>query len=157
MLGFLGVLLVVKPGSGATPGIAFALLAGGFYGSFLVVTRAIAGRYRPRFLLISQLIIGAIVLAPFGLTGPLPMPTATISTQILASALCSAAGNYLIVMANRRASASLIAPLIYTQLIAATIAGVVAFGDWPDIIALSGLLIILGSGLGSLWLARGRS
>ena len=156
LFGFVGVLLVVKPGFGATPGIFFALLAGVFYGSFLVVTRAIAGGYRPRFLLISQLTIGAIVLAPFGLTGPLPPPTSTISALIGISALGSAAGNYLIVMANRRANASLIAPLIYTQLIAATIAGVLVFGDWPDIIALSGLLIILGSGLGSLWLARGR-
>lgn len=157
ILGFAGVMLVVKPGFGATPGIGFAVLAGAFYGAFLATTRAIAGRYRPRLLLLSQLLVGALVLAPFGVITAEP---AAMSTQLWAliglSALGSAAGNYLIVQANRRADASLIAPLIYSQLIAATISGVLVFGDWPDAVALLGLCTILASGLGSLWLARGR-
>jgi len=152
-LGFLGVMLVVKPGFGATAGMGVALMAGMFYGAFLAATRAIAGRYRPRFLLLSQLVIGATLLAPFALSGPIPALPASISALILLSALGSAAGNYLIVVANRRADASLIAPLIYTQLIAATLAGILVFGEWPDAVALSGLVVILASGFGSLWLA----
>lgn len=157
LMGFVGVMLVVKPGFGATSGIFFAVLAGVFYGAFLATTRAIAGRYRPRLLLLSQLLIGALILAPFGIATATPsMMTTSLWALIGLSALGSAAGNYLIVQANRQADASLIAPLIYSQLIAATCAGVLVFGDWPDRVALSGLMVILISGLGALWLARAR-
>jgi len=150
LLGMLGVLLVVRPGFGATPGIGFAVLAGLFYGAFLAVTRKVVGAVRPRLLLLSQLVIGAIVLTPVGLSAPIPLMDAWTIGLLTLSALASAFGNYLLVMANRIGEASLIAPLIYTQLITATVIGIVVFGDLPDAIALAGLGLILCSGLGSL-------
>jgi drug/metabolite transporter (DMT)-like permease len=154
--GLIGVLLVVKPGFGATPGIGFAVLAGLFYGAFLAVTRKVAGAVRPRLLLVSQLVIGAIVLTPVGLTAPVPPLDAWTLGLLTASALASALGNYLLVLANRIGEASLIAPLIYTQLITATAIGILVFGDVPDMVALTGLALILASGLGSLWARRQR-
>ncbi|MEM7075332.1 MAG: DMT family transporter [Pseudomonadota bacterium] len=152
--GFVGVLLVVQPGLNAPPGVGFAVLAGIFYGAYLTATRWLAPAYRPRFLLISQLVIGAILLAPFGASAPLPPLTPSLSALVVASALASAAGNYLLVMISRTTPASVVSPLVYTQLIAATAAGYVFFGDLPDPVALTGLAIILASGLGSLRLAR---
>ena len=38
-IGFLGVLLVVRPGFGMTPGLGFAVMAGVFYGGFLTASR----------------------------------------------------------------------------------------------------------------------
>ena len=70
------------------------------------------------------------------------------------SAFGSALGNLLLATANRNAPASVIAPLIYTQLLAATILGWLAFGDWPDTLSLIGLGVILASGILSLRLAR---
>lgn len=153
-LGFAGVMLVVKPGFGATPGIGFALLAGMFYGAYLVMTRVVAGVFRPRFLLISQLLIGSVALAPLAAMAELPAADLRLSLLILLSAAGSAVGNFLLVLANRRAEASLIAPLVYSQLISATVLGVLVFGDWPDIWTLAGLLVIAGSGIGSLALHR---
>ncbi|MEP2714953.1 EamA family transporter, partial [Pseudophaeobacter sp.] len=113
----------------------------------------LAGQYRPRFLLISQLIIGAVVLLPFSLGS---MPTSidlSGSGLVLISALGSAAGNYLLAVVNRTTPANVVAPLIYSQLLAATVLGVVVFGTWPDELALLGLCVIVLSGLSSLWLA----
>lgn len=157
-LGFVGVLLVVQPGAEFRPGMIFALLAGCCYGGYLAMTRLVAGRYRPRFLLFSQLALGAVALAPIGLAGGWPSLSGETSLLILLSALGSAVGNYLLVRANRGAEASLIAPLIYTQLISATLAGIAVFGDWPTALTLVGLGIILASGLASLWIVakRGR-
>lgn len=150
LLGFAGVMLVVKPGFGATAGIGFALLAGCFYGIYLATTRWVAGSYRPRFLLISQLMIGAVLLTPMGLGTDLPQMDAWLWGLILISALGSAAGNYLLVRANRMADASIIAPLVYTQLISATVFGVIFFSDLPDSLGLLGLALIAVSGFGSL-------
>ena len=156
-VGFLGVMLVVKPGFGASSGMVYALAAGVFYGGYLAMTRAVAGEVRPRFLLISQLIIGSVVLTPVGVSADLPDFGAVLVGLILISALGSAAGNYLLVIANRRAEASLIAPLVYTQLISATVAGVAVFGDWPDAVSFLGLALIAGSGIGSLVVSRRQS
>ncbi|MCV6597105.1 MAG: DMT family transporter [Mangrovicoccus sp.] len=149
-LGFAGVMLVVKPGFGATTGIFFALAAGSFYGAYLAMTRLVAGAYPPRLLLISQLLIGSVILTPVGLSVPFPDLSPALAGLILLSALGSALGNFLLVLANKSAEASLIAPLVYTQLLSATIAGVLVFGDWPDFYALAGLILIAASGLGSL-------
>ncbi|AUH35654.1 MULTISPECIES: DMT family transporter [Paracoccus] len=150
--GFAGVMLVVKPGFGSSVGMIFALAAGTFYGAYLVMTRTLAGSFRPRFLLISQLLIGAVVLMPFGLRSDFPVPDMPLLALLLISAVGSAVGNYLLVMASRKAEASLIAPLVYSQLISATGLGIVVFGDWPDLVSLAGLLLIAVSGLGSLLL-----
>ncbi len=153
-IGFVGVLLVVKPGFGATTGIAFALLAGVFYGIYLAMTRLVAGSYRPRFLLMSQLLIGSVLLSPALVTVEWPALRIDLWLLVLASAAGSAVGNYLLVLASRRGEASLIAPLVYTQLISATVVGVAIFGDWPDALALVGLGLILVSGLAALALTR---
>ncbi len=153
---FAGVLLVVKPGFGMQVGMGFALLAGCFHGSYLVATRWLAGLYRPRFLLISQLIIGALVLFPFCL-GSMPQSIDLAGTGlVLVSALGSAAGNFLLAVANRTTPANVVAPLVYSQLLAATVIGVLVFGDIPDELALVGLAVIILSGLSSLWLAGRR-
>ncbi|MEK9705591.1 MAG: EamA/RhaT family transporter, partial [Paracoccaceae bacterium] len=49
-----------------------------------------------------------------------------------------------------------IAPLVYSQLISASVAGLVVFGDWPDGLSFVGLSLILVSGFGSLMLQKAR-
>lgn len=158
LVSFGGVLLVVRPGFGMQVGMGYAVLAGCFHGSFLVATRWLAGRYRPRFLLLSQLVVGAVVLLPLSIgdlsqSYALAASSLTLSGFILLSALGSAAGNYLLVRVNRHTPANVVAPLVYSQLLAATVVGVVAFGELPDVLALVGLAVIVLSGLSSLWLA----
>ncbi len=153
---FLGVLIVVRPGFGMSIGMGFAVLAGTMHGSYLVATRWLAGSFRPRFLLLSQLVVGAIVLIPFAI-GPLPPLTLHAGLLITVSAMGSAIGNLLLVLVNRTTPANIVAPLIYSQLIVAAILGIAVFGDWPDGYTLIGLAIIASAGASSIWFAgRGR-
>jgi len=65
--------------------------------------------------------------------------------------LLGAAGHCLLVLAFARAPASVLAPMSYTQLAWAGLAGVLVFGDWPDgwwwlgaaVIAAGGVLVAL--------------
>lgn len=155
-ISFVGVLIVVRPGFGMTSGMGFAVLAGCFHGCYLVTTRWLIGHYRPRFLIISQLIIGAVILSPFS---SFAAPSFTLETNglILISALGSALGNLVLLLANRKAPANVIAPLVYLQLLTGTVIGYLVFSDWPDAVSMIGLSIILTAGLSSLWLAgRGK-
>lgn len=149
-IGFIGVLLVVRPGFGGGIGLLWALAAGCLHGSFIVSTRWLAAQHRPRFMLISQLLIGSVLLAPLGVpTWPEGWST-NAAALVTVSALASAAGNFLLVLVSRTTPAGIIAPLIYTQLIAATTYGVAVFGQWPDAASLFGLCLIGASGVFSL-------
>ena len=153
-LSFVGVLLVVKPGFGATVGMGFALLAGVFHGCYVVATRWIAPLYRPRLLLISQLVLGGVILAPFGLAALPDALTWGALGLVVISAMGSAFGNLLLVTLSKTTPSNVIAPLIYTQLIPATMLGFVVFSDWPDWISFVGLAVIFATGIASLALSR---
>ncbi|SMX37402.1 DMT family transporter [Octadecabacter ascidiaceicola] len=153
-LSFLGVLLVVKPGFGVSIGMGFAVLAGVLHGSYVVSTRWIAPFYRPRLLLFSQLFLGAIVLAPFGLTALPDSVSWAALGLIFVSAFGSALGNLMLVSLSKTTPSNVIAPLIYTQLIPATLLGFLVFSDWPDWASFIGLAIIFTTGVASLALSR---
>ena len=151
--GFCGVLVAVRPDAGLSEGTMWALLAGSFYGCFLVATKWLSGRAAPRSLLLSQLVIASLLLAPWGLSA---VPDAGVGTWALValSAAASAAGNLLYVIATRMADASRLAPLVYLQLVSATALGIAVFGDWPDAWSLAGLALLLASGFGGFLVQR---
>lgn len=150
-IGFLGVLLVVRPGFGMTPGLGFAVLAGVFYGGFLTASRWLSDIAHPGALLLSQLVVGALALAPFGLSA-WPDFDHRLAALTFGSALGSMLGNLCLIVALRMAPASGLAPFVYTQLIAATGLGWAVFGALPDALTLTGLAVLLVSGLATLGL-----
>ena len=148
LLGFGGVLLVVRPGIAPDPGVYWALAAGLFYGAFLTMSRWLTGLGSPLALIFSQLSISALILLPWGLMA-LPAPSVPVAALTLASAFCSMAGNLLLLYAYRIANATRLAPLVYFQLIAAVVLGWMIFGDLPDAFTWAGLAVIIGAGLAS--------
>jgi drug/metabolite transporter (DMT)-like permease len=59
----------------------------------------------------------------------------------------------MMVLTNKSTPASVVAPLIYLQLISAAFMGYMVFYQWPDALTFVGLVIILSAGLSSLWFA----
>ena len=148
LLGFMGVLLVVRPGFHASAGVLWAMTAGLLYGVFLTMSRYLTGVGSPLALSITQLAICGLLLLPLGLTH-LPEVTLPIAGLTLASAFCSMTGNLLLLYAYQLASATRIAPLVYFQLIAAVGLGWAIFGDLPDALTWIGLAVIITAGLAS--------
>ncbi len=146
LLGFLGVLLVVRPSTDTDPGLFWAVAAGLFYGVFLTLSRWLSHLAPPMSLTFSQLFIAGLILAPFGLIH-LPAASLPMAALTLASAAFSMLGNLLLLFAYRLASATRLAPLIYFQLIAAVALGWTVFGDLPDTFTWAGLVLIIGAGL----------
>lgn len=151
LIGLGGVFLVVKPGFGMTTGIGWALLSGCFYGTFLTASRWVAPYGKPLHLLLTQLLIGTLLLTPFGLSFVPPI-TPTLAGLVGWSAAASMLGNLFLVLAYARAGASVLAPFVYVQLVGATLYGVVFFGNLPDMLSAIGLAIIFASGFATLFL-----
>ncbi|SFK84805.1 DMT family transporter [Shimia haliotis] len=157
-LGFVGVLLVVRPAIGGeapilTTGRSFAVLAGLFYGAFLTASRWLATAARPGNLLFTQLCLGAIALTPFAVTA-IPEMTGEIAGLTFASAAFSGLGNLLLIYAYMRGNASELAPYVYFQLASAVALGWLIFAEFPDALTWAGLALIATAGLASARLSR---
>lgn len=152
LLGFAGVLVVVRPGFSMQPGMVYAILGGLCYGAYLTSSRWMADIADPRSLLFTQLALSSIILTPFcwNTTPPLTIELAGLT---MASALFSMGGNFLLLIAYARAPASSLAPYVYFQLLAAVALGWVVFGDLPDGVTILGLCLIVGAGIASAALA----
>lgn len=155
ILGFLGVLLIVRPGFGVSSGLGWAVLAGCFYGSFLTASRWLSGKVVLGALMLSQMIGPVILTTPFVL-GNIPEISPQIAALTLASAICSMAGNVLLLFAYRLQEASKLAPFVYFQLISAVLLGWAVFNQLPDAYSIfgMGLIIIAGSATALLQLRR---
>jgi len=154
LIGFLGVLLVVKPGFGLSLGLLFALASGVFYGIFLTANRFLAGKHRGISMLWAQLIIGGLLMAPFGIGMGDAVWSAGLGICVLLSAMTSACANLMIVEAYRMVEATRLAPLVYVQLIAATSFGIAFFGTIPDAWGLLGIGLLILSGFAALMVRR---
>lgn len=155
LIGLVGVFLVVKPGFGMTPGLAWAAFSGCCYGMFLTASRWVSPLGKPVHLLITQLFIGAALLTPLGLLN-LPEITPSVSGLVLWSAVASMFGNLLLIFAYARAGASVLAPFVYVQLIGATAYGWFVFDNWPDGLSALGLVVIFTSGFATLFIRKSR-
>ena len=153
IVGFFGVLLVVQPGPNMSPGLLFAVQAGVFYGAFLTTSKWLAPIAPAPHLLLSQLLVGSLLLAPVGLPA-LPEFSVPVAGLTLLSAGFSAAGNMLLIVAYGRATASALAPFVYFQLVAATALGIAVFSTLPDTLTWVGLAVVLMAGTAAALVRR---
>jgi len=159
VLGFVGVLLVVQPDLSwlirsneltraeysQTAGLYWALLAGIFYGFFLVATRWAAGVGPPLAQVSVQFLVAAVVLTPFAI-GNLIQHGLVSVYWLLLMGTTSVLANYFSILALARAKAAVLAPVVYMQVVAATVLGLLLFNETLDSTAALGLAIILLSG-----------
>lgn len=150
LVGFLGMLVVVRPGAhGLQPAALLVLLSSLFWSVSMLVTRKLAGIDRPGVTLLWTAATGFVILMvmlPFFLA-PMTWPLAGLSVAL---GLIASTGQWLAVLAFRHARATALAPLGYVQLIWSSVLGLLVFGNLPDrwvvvggaIIALSGLSIV---------------
>ncbi len=156
--GFVGMLLIVRPGSEMlTPAALLALGAAALYATFQIMTRTLAGE-NLMVLLMYPSLIGTVLLSlaiPFVRTEGW-YPTSDLAAFIGIGILGSL-GHLLFIKAFQRASASAIAPFTYAQLVWSTLAGWLVFGTFPDGFALTGIVVIAGSGVVLTWYERRRA
>jgi drug/metabolite transporter (DMT)-like permease len=154
--GFAGVLVIVRPGfEGYNAYFLLVLLC-----VCLCTVRDLATKKIPQaipILLISTVtslavtLTGAAMLQPMG--GWTPMPLESTMLLVL-GAILLLIGYHFIIMSLRIGEISYIAPFRYTALLAAIVLGILVFGDFPDTPMIIGSLMIVGSGLYTLYRER---
>jgi drug/metabolite transporter (DMT)-like permease len=146
-VGLIGVLVILRPGTGAFhPAAFFPIVSALAWACTLVMTRMLSGREHALTTMTYSSITGACImcaLVPFVWVAP---SWHDVLFGIFIG-IASTAGQWIVVLAFRYADASVLAPFSYTQLLWVSILGFVIFGELPDIWTVVGAVFIVGSGL----------
>ncbi|WP_199260477.1 DMT family transporter [Paracoccus binzhouensis] len=147
-IGFLGVLLILRPGTGAFDRWSAVALVS----MLLIVLRDIATRRCSARLASSGIAFYAalaVMLTGFVLgTGESwRVPTAAEFALLLAAALFLTVGYITAVATMRVGEISFVAPFRYSSLVWAVLLGLAVFGDWPDPWTWAGSLLVVGAGI----------
>jgi drug/metabolite transporter (DMT)-like permease len=152
---FAGVLLIIRPGTSVfATGALLPLLTVVFSAGYTLLTRRLAGVDDS----VATLFIGGVV-ATLLLCGLLPFfwttPASWFDVLLFVCAgAIGAGGHLLLVRAYERASATTLAPFAYAHTVAALPMAWLVFGTFPDRLALSGMAVIVATGVAMAFLRR---
>ena len=154
LVGFAGVLLIIRPGFDAfEPASLFAVM-----GVIGLALRDLATRTVPRSISSMQLSTYAfLTLIPAGIgmlafTGDAPRLLGGLEWLLIAAALgFGVLSYYAIVAAMRMGDVAVITPFRYSRLVFALCFGVLFFGERPDMATLAGSALIVASGIYTFW------
>ena len=145
--GLIGVLIVLRPGTGAFQPEALYRVASAFFWSLgLILTRKMAATDRAETTMFFSALTGLIVLSaiiPFHFV----VPSGTQLWMALAQSVLSSTGQWLVMQSLRYTAASTLAMFSYAQLLWSTIAGFLVFAVLPDQWTILGAAIIIASGV----------
>ncbi|WP_425419003.1 DMT family transporter [Oricola indica] len=151
VVGLIGVLIVLRPGMTAfSPGHLAALCSACAAATATIIVRKIGGEERSAVLILYPMLTSMIVMGaalPWTYV-PIELPSlglmATVGLLSVIAQLCS-------ITAYRFAPAAVVAPMQYSQILWATLYGVVFFAEKPDTMVAIGASIIIGSGIFIVW------
>ena len=147
LVGFAGVLVVVRPGSDSfNVAVLFPLAGAVCNGCYQLATRALNGRDSALTTIFWTGLGGCAAMSPV-------IPWLWQAPDLLEWSLLAVYGmlgffsHYMLILAYRHVSASLLAPFSYVQLVLAIFAGMLFFQTAPDVWTCLGTVLICGSGL----------
>jgi drug/metabolite transporter (DMT)-like permease len=147
VLGFVGVVVIARPGAGTFQWAALLPLGTAVaFAFYQILTKQLTAIADPRATFVFTMVVGFVII-----TAAQPFvwrpPSAEAWALMAVSGLLYGAAHYLLIRCFEGAQASTLAPFIYAQIIGAAIFGYVVFGDVPDTLTFIGTAIIIGSGL----------
>ena len=169
-LGLLGVLIVVRPGTSAFQVASlFPLMAAFGYAGLHIMTRYLRDTENAVSMTFYIQVVFVLVCIAFGLTigdgkfagqgnasleflfRPWSWPDPSDLPFMVVLGVFASLGGYCISQAYRLGEAALVAPFEYLSLPLGIVLGILVFGTWPDPVAWIGIVLILGSGLYTVW------
>ena len=145
--GFAGVLIVFQPEfAGERLGYPIVLVSGLCIGFFFILNRKLAGSASPIASIAYSALLGAIMVSP--LVPPVWITPRPEDYSLIAGYLAFALmGQAAMFSAFHFGDASLLSPFHFVQVVGATLFGYWFFADFPEPARLSGIAIIIASGI----------
>jgi len=151
-IGFVGVLIIIRPGSqGFHPAILLSILNALLYAAFNLMTRRLAGSDHPTSTQLTSAAVPSVVLAPFAIWFWQTPDSWQVWCVLILAGLTGGLGHTASALAHRYATAAVLGPFLYQQIIYMTLGGWLVFGQTPDTPVVLGASIVVLSGLYLLW------
>lgn len=148
LLGFIGVLIVVRPfGTAFHPAMLLIIYNATALAFYSIMTRKLAGIVAVDTMQFYMGLIGTFVLLPFALWSWVPPDTMFGLLVLMSLGVLGWGGHQLLTNAHRFGTANQLMPFTYSFLIYVAIWGYLLFGTVPDIWTIMGALVIMGAGL----------
>jgi drug/metabolite transporter (DMT)-like permease len=154
-LGFAGVLLIARPGSGLDPwGVALCLINACLATGYHLLTRILARTETTMALMVHTALVGMVIFTFLTLAlGSEALPSAVDAGLMLALGALATAAHLMFTSAYREAPASTLAPVNYMHIAFATLLGWLVFRQLPDALGFAGMALIAAAGLLAAWRA----
>jgi drug/metabolite transporter (DMT)-like permease len=152
--GFIGMLLIVRPGFRELNTALLLPIAGAFmWGLYQILTRLCARSDSSDTTLVWS---AFVAFAASTLVGPWgwQWPTPSVWALMIVAAILGALAQYALILALDYAEASAVQPYAYTLLVWVTLLGLLVFGDFPDAWTIAGAVVIVASSLYAWWRDR---
>lgn len=152
LLGFVGVLIIIRPGSHAFhPAVLLSVGNAVLYAAFNLLTRHLAASENPVTTQFFSAVVAAVVLTPLALM-QWQTPEGWLNWVLVgAMGLFGGLGHIGAAVAHRYASAAVLGPFLYQQIIYMTFWGWLVFDQMPDHAVALGACVVVASGLYLLW------
>jgi drug/metabolite transporter (DMT)-like permease len=149
---FVGVLIVIRPGSEVFHWASFFILGSAFcYATYQIATRRVAGHDPAETSAFYGAVAGAIVMSAVVPFFWRPIQSWLDLFLIMMLGLLGGLGHYFVARAMLYAQANIISPFGYWQMVGAVIVGYVVSGRFPDLGTWIGAGIIIAAGLYMAW------
>ena len=152
VVGFIGVLIVLRPGFRELSAGHLAAAIGGLVAAISIVIMRKMGPAEKRLSLYGAALLGTLAVSGILMLSEMVVPTPRQWLFIASYGLLGGAGNVMLMTAARLAPANLVAPPQYSQMLWAIAFGYLIFHDAIDLAMAAGIVLIICSGL--LTLAR---
>jgi len=147
-VGFVGVLVIIRPGAGEVHWAVGLCLANALVAAlYSIATRKLAARDHSDTTSIYSPLVGAVIFLP-ALPWVWSPPDSALHWVLLGlTGVFGGVGHWLVIIAHRYAGASVLAPFTYSAILWMTASGYLVFGDLPDRWTIIGAAIVVASGL----------
>jgi drug/metabolite transporter (DMT)-like permease len=148
-IGFIGVLLIVRPGfEGFMPASIFAILGSVFLAARDLATRAMQVKLPSVTIALYAFIafgISGILIIPFN--SPMVLPTSNQIIYFIGASAFGVIAYYSLVISSRIGEMSVISPFRYSRIVFAMLLAIIILDENPDGLTLIGASIVVASGL----------
>jgi len=146
-IGFVGVLIMLRPGAGVFQPIALVPLLGALcYAVAMIFVRKLS-RTETNAAIVFYFTMTGVGVGGLGMTADWETPDLPGFLLLASIGILGGIAQILMTQAFRLAPASILAPFEYTAMVWAVVFGYLVFADLPTVPMMAGALIVAGSGL----------
>ncbi len=147
LVGFIGIIVMVRPGFETLHAGHAAALVGACLGAFTVLVMRRIAREEAHAVMVLAVVAGLIVVSLPGMILTFRMPTLPDMALFACTGLLMGSAQFFVAKSLSLAPASVIAPMQYSMILWAILYGALLFGTAVDPVMILGAAIVIASGL----------